>query len=95
MLGTPAVFGSLTQEAIWFAGTGLAMCFLGLVNIGPWQAAPAWYRRGAIIANGIWLALMFGLLTTSRSGRVVAAVAIATACLVGSLGRMLRGEAGA
>ena len=90
LLGTPLSYDGITQDAIWFAGAGLAMCFLGLLNLGPWDAAPAWFRRSTIIANGVWLTLLTGLLSTSQSGRVVVAVVLAATCLVGSLGRSIR-----
>lgn len=89
LVGTPLSYDGITQDAIWFAGAGLAMCFLGLLNAGPWDAAPAWFRRSTIIADGVWLMLMAGLLSTSQSGRVVLAVVLAATCLVGSLGRSI------
>lgn len=92
LLGTFGSYNAVTQEAVWFAGAGLAMCFLGLINIGPWETAPAWYRRSTIIANGFWLTLMVALLGTSQSGRVVAAVAFISVCLVGSVGRWRGGR---
>jgi hypothetical protein len=87
LLGTFVSYNAVTQEAVWFASAGLAMCFLGLLNIGPWETAPAWFRRCTIMANGLWLALMVALFATSQSGRVVAALAFVGVCLVGSTGR--------
>lgn len=89
-LGTPMVFDAVTQDAIWFAGSGLAMVFLGLLNVGPWDGASPGHRRRVIAANTIWLLLMAGLLSTSRSARVIVALMLAASCLAGSLLRRPR-----
>jgi len=89
-LGTPMEFDAVTQDAIWFAGSGLAMVFLGLLNVGPWDGASLGHRRLVIAANAVWLLLMAGLVSTSRSPRVIVALMLAGSCLAGSLLRRPR-----
>lgn len=81
-IGAPTLYDALSQDAIWFAGAGLGMGLLGLLNLKVWERDPCWYTIGA---NGIWLILMVGLLTTSRSIRVVSAVTLTATCFVGSV----------
>jgi len=85
-LGTPMFFRAVSQDAVWFAGAGLAMIFLGLLNLAPTVALPRWLRWGILLGNVLWLGLMVGLLSTSVSARVIAAVGFAAGCTVGSLG---------
>ncbi|MFQ5877306.1 MAG: hypothetical protein ACE5JH_06390 [Acidobacteriota bacterium] len=91
-LGTPMFFKALGQDAVWFAGAGFAMIFLGLLNLAPADALPRWLRWAVLSANALWLTLMLGLLATSSGARVIAAVAFAAGCLVGSAGGIARAE---
>ena len=84
-LGTPMFFGAVNQQAVWFAGAGFAMIFLGLLNLAPTAALPRWLRWGILLSNVLWLGLMVGLLSTSLSARVIAAVVFAVGCTIGSL----------
>lgn len=89
-VGTPMSFRAVSQDAVWFAGAGFAMIFLGLLNLAPTVALPPWLRRGIVLGNALWLGLMVGLLSTSQSARVIAAVVFAVVCTAGSLGGVVR-----
>lgn len=47
-LVTVPFYGQLTPEAIWFAGTGLMMVFLGLLNLIALRTADPGARRLAM-----------------------------------------------
>lgn len=83
--GTPMFFSVVSQEAVWFAGAGFAMIFLGLLNLAPATSLPRWLRWGVLLSNVLWLGLMVGLLSTSLMARVIAAVVFAVGCTIGSL----------
>ena len=89
-VGTPMFFRSVSRDAVWFAGAGLAMIFLGLLNLAPAVALPPWLRWGIVLGNALWLGLMVCLLSTSLSPRVIAAVVFAAVCTAGSLGGAVR-----
>jgi len=48
---TPAFYSSLSPDAMWFAGTGLAMIFLALLNIIAERVFERWVFNICIIAN--------------------------------------------
>jgi uncharacterized protein YndB with AHSA1/START domain len=86
LVGTPTSFTELSQQAVWFAAAGLAMVFLGLLNLcsAPTASRPrAW---SLLAANALWAILVSGLLVTSQSARVIAAAVLAAMALVGSVG---------
>lgn len=85
-VGTPMSFRTVSQDAVWFAGAGLAMIFLGLLNLAPPAGLPRWLSWVIVASNVVWLGLMLGLLSTSHSARVVAAVVFALGCTAGALG---------
>ncbi len=84
-LGTPALYSAISQDMVWFGGAGLAMMFLGLLNLEERAAASAWRRWSVCVANLLWLALMLALLATSTSWRVVAAAVFSLVLLLASL----------
>lgn len=91
-IATPMVFTEVNQKAVWFAGAGFAMIFLGLLNLAAGPGTSLGLRWAVIASNFLWLVLMVGLLSTSRSFRVLAAVIFPAACLAGSVGSVLTGK---
>ena len=85
-LGTPTFFDAVSQHAIWFAGAGLGMIFLGLLNLAPVTGYPTWLRWGIVLGNFAWLVLMMALVSTSQSVRTVLAMVFTAGCAVGSIG---------
>ena len=83
-VGTPMVYDSVMQDALWFAAAGLAMIYLGLLNLKSGDEAPARGGMFIVVANLLWVVFTALLLTTSHSGRVVSAVVLAAICLIGS-----------
>ena len=60
-LVTVPFYGQLTPEAVWFAGTGLMMVFLGLLNLIARRTADPGARRLCQAAD--LLGLLFGVLS--------------------------------
>lgn len=50
---TPAFYNSLSPDAMWFAGTGLALIFLALLNIVTERVFEQWAFNICITANVI------------------------------------------
>lgn len=48
---TPLFYDRFSPEALWFAGTGLALVFLGLLNLVAERAWEAWSLNVCIAAN--------------------------------------------
>jgi hypothetical protein len=48
---TPVFYPGFTLEALWFAGTGLALVFLGLTNIVAERLLVPWVLNICIAAN--------------------------------------------
>lgn len=57
---TPVFYDHLSEAAFWFAGTGLAAIFIGLLNISLWRggAKDPVVRRTGNFANFLFLAFM-------------------------------------
>src|SRR5512145_567414 len=64
ILATPAFYPGFTAESLWFAGTGLALVFLGLFNWAIWRAPTQAGLNLCILANT--LASVYGLLIPWR-----------------------------
>ena len=59
MLATPIFYSRLTEDALWFAATGLGLIFLGLLNLEVIQnPTPAGFTL-CIVANTL-ASLLFG-----------------------------------
>ncbi|MBN1427410.1 MAG: hypothetical protein JXB07_03435 [Anaerolineae bacterium] len=48
---TPVFYNKLSSDALWFAGTGLALVYLGLANIFAEKVAKIWMLNTSIVAN--------------------------------------------
>lgn len=48
---TPVFYSSLSINAIWFIGTGLAVCFLGLLNLSDLISEDNIVLRISIVSN--------------------------------------------
>ena len=58
---TPAFYNELSSDALWFAGAGLTLVYLGLVNIFAEKMAKKWMLNVSIATNvvgGIWAVLL-------------------------------------
>lgn len=62
---TPAFYPEFSQDAVWFAGTGLAVLFLGLLN-----TTALLFPRRAILN----LCLAANVIGTAYSGLIIAVV---------------------
>lgn len=85
-------FDALSLDALWFAGSGLAVVLIGVLTLLARSAAtPAAVRRAAIAANvaGLALAIAFGTLTRWREPQGLVLVAL---FLAGGAGAMLPAE---
>jgi hypothetical protein len=60
MTATPAFYPGFTAEALWFAGTGLALVFLGLLNLTATQTPGKTGMILCLLANA--LASVYGVL---------------------------------
>jgi len=52
---TPLFYPRLSPDALWFAGTGLALVFLGLLNLAAERVWQGWLVNTCIFANLIML----------------------------------------
>ena len=62
---TPIFNPAWTLETVWFAGTGLALIFLGLLNIARRRSTDAMVRRlsgGANIVGLIYMGVVVGFI---------------------------------
>ncbi|MFO7681938.1 MAG: hypothetical protein R6X34_17985 [Chloroflexota bacterium] len=50
---TPLFYPAFTIDALWFAGTGLALVFNGLLNLAAYRARLKWMLDYVIPANGV------------------------------------------
>ena len=48
---TPVFYREFSPDAMWFAGTGLALVFLGLLNIAAERVGEPWILNMSIVAN--------------------------------------------
>ncbi len=86
---TPLFYRHLTTDALWFAGTGLALVFLGLLNIASERAWKAWMLNICIAAN--FVACIYGglILSILPEIQAYAAMLIFAAVFTGSVSARL------
>lgn len=48
---TPVFYPEFSPDALWFAGTGLALVFLSLLNIAAERVCEPWILNMSIVAN--------------------------------------------
>lgn len=90
-------FDSLSESAVWFAGAGLCVIFVALLNMELWlPEAPALSRRSVAVANFLFFFwLVAGVSAMSGPMRLVMAGAGAAMVITAPLlGREKRGEPG-
>jgi hypothetical protein len=64
---TPLFYPAFSEDALWFAGTGLALVFCGLINLAAYRAKLGWLFAYALVANGL-LALYLTALAYAMPG---------------------------
>lgn len=89
---TGAFYPPLTPDGAWFAGTGLALVFLGLLNLVGARAAGA-PPAPTLVANGLGLAYMVLVVAVLPEGQ--AFVALGLMAGLGLLSALLRTRLGA
>ncbi|MBN1888480.1 MAG: hypothetical protein JW850_10835 [Thermoflexales bacterium] len=70
---TPLFYDRLSPDALWFAGTGLALVFLGLLNLVAERTWQAWAIHICIAANVV--ACIYGILIVIALPEIQAYVA--------------------
>jgi hypothetical protein len=88
LLGAPTYYGALSQDLVWFIGSGLAMISIGLLNVAAGTHPLRWPRYLIVAVNMSWLLLMSALVATSQSWRTILVASLSFACLVGSVGSL-------
>lgn len=87
-------YSSLSEEAVWFAGAGLAGVFVALLNVGIWQRPTTTLSRGtAAAANFLFFFwLQAGVWADPAPTRViVAGVGMTMVISAAMLGRPQKG----
>jgi hypothetical protein len=82
---TPAFYDGLTLDALWFAGTGLALVFLSLLNIVAERAFEPWMLNLCIVANLAGLVHSVLIVTQLSEIQAVVGLLIFIAATVGSV----------
>lgn len=88
LLGAPTFYDSLSQDLIWFIGSGIAMIAIGILNFVIGKHPLRWPRYLTAAVNLSWLMLMGALVVTSQSWRTILVASLSFACLVGSIGSL-------
>lgn len=70
---TPLFYDRLSPDALWFAGTGLALAFLGLLNLVAERAWQAWAINICVAANVV--SCIYGILIVVALPEIQAFVA--------------------
>jgi len=87
---TPLFYAGLSPDALWFAGTGLALIFLGLLNVAAERVFEPWILNLCIAANLIGCVYGMLLVVALPAAQAFAALAIFLAVAVGSIFVRLR-----
>ncbi len=82
---TPVFYKTFSPAAVWFAGAGLAMIFLGMLNIAAVRVSQRWFYTLCIVAN--LMGTGFGILgmIALREFQAVVAVFLLLAVTIGSI----------
>jgi len=92
----PLFYHGLTLSALWYVGAGLALVFLGFMNVLLPSVEPKCATfAGAIVANAVALAFAGALAWVLRSPPALIAVVLTAILFVGALQRPARVAAGA
>ena len=85
VLCTSISYSAISCEAFWFAGTGLALLFLGVFNLTIIKSSNASVYTGAIFANGLCVLFSMLLLFVHPVWRSIAMLFVSLCVLLGSI----------
>ena len=87
---TPLFYDHLSPAALWFAGTGLALVFLGLLNLAAERVGKAWLLTICIAANSIMTVFCFFIITVLPEVQAYLGLLFTLAVTVASIGCRLK-----
>jgi len=89
---TPLFYDHFSEDALWFAMTGVSLIYLGLLNLAAGRVWQAWFFNICIAANLIMLIFNLLLVTVLPTTAIQAylALLITLAVTVGSIGCRLQ-----
>lgn len=82
---TPVFYSTFSIDAVWFAGTGLSLVFLGLLNLSAIQARISIIFTICIVANLIGAIYSVLIVIALREPQAYGALVIVVAALIGSI----------
>jgi hypothetical protein len=82
---TPVFYKTFSPAAVWFAGAGLALIFLGMLNIAAVRVSQQWFYTLCIVANLVGTG--FGILgmIALREIQAIVGVFLLLAVTIGSI----------
>ncbi len=87
---TPLFYDHLSPAALWFAGTGLALVFLGLLNLGAERVWQAWLLNVCIAANLVTAVFCVLIVTVLAEFQAYLALVFTLAVTAASIGSRLK-----
>lgn len=89
---TPLFYSQISEDALWFAMTGVSLIYLGLLNLAAGRVWQGWFFDICIAANLIMLVFNLLLVTVLQATAIQAYLAflITLAVTVGSIGCRLQ-----
>jgi sulfite exporter TauE/SafE len=87
---TPLFYDHLSTAALWFAGTGLALVFLGLLNLAAGRVWQAWLLNICIAANLVTAIYCAVIVTVLPEFQAYLALLFILAVFVASIGSRLK-----
>jgi hypothetical protein len=82
---TPVFYPAFSADAVWFAGTGLALVFLGALNIAHTSSPDRHIQRLCLITNVIGTLFCITIAAVVAEPQAYLAVGLAATALIASL----------
>ena len=82
---TPVFYHEFSPDALWFAGTGLALVFLGLLNITAERVFEPWILNICVVANLVGCIYSILIVIVLPEIQAVAGLLIFLAVTIGSI----------